>query len=133
LGESGAGKSTIASLAENCLVLGDDMNVVFKENDAYFVRAGAIGGLFYPNIDYSKKYPIKDFYWIIKANENKIESVKNQTAASKLLASLANIFWHDLPKKTADQAFKFVVEISKNIPVSLLYFKKSSEIFDYVK
>jgi hypothetical protein len=132
LGHSGAGKSTVVELRDGRDHLSDDMNLIIKEDGKYFVQAGAIGGLFFEKVDYAKKIPVKSLNWLIQDNQFKRERLTPSKSYMKAMASVSNIFWHSLPKKETDKIMEMTLDISKELPMYSVKFKKEKELWNYV-
>ena len=132
LGHSGAGKTTITSLSGSRKILGDDMNLL-SLNDNIYAQAGAIGGYFKPQVNYSEEFPIKSFNWIVQSNENRRIKLSIAEARSKIMASVSNIFWDSLSKAQTEFIFNTVLEASQKIPVYELHFKKESSFWDLIE
>lgn len=130
LGHSGAGKSTIASMANGRKILGDDMNLLqFEKNLAY---PGAIGGLFIDGVDYNDSFEIAGFYWLNQDSKNELSPISTAKAHSKLLASVTNLFWDSLNQEQIQKIMEITFEISTSIPSYQLNFTKSSEFWELI-
>lgn len=132
LGHSGAGKSTVVELRDGRDHLSDDMNLIIKENGKYFVQAGAIGGLFFERVDYAKKIPVKSLNWLIQDKLFKKEKLSPTKSYMKAMASVSNIFWHSLPKNETDKIMEMALDITKDLPMYSVQFKKEKELWNYV-
>jgi hypothetical protein len=130
LGHSGAGKSTIASMAQGRKILGDDMNLLqFKENLAY---PGAIGGLFIDGVNYNDSFEIEGFYWLNQDSKNEVSAMSKAKAHSKLLASVTNLFWDSLSDEKIQKIMEITYNISSEIPSYELNFTKSSDFWELI-
>ena len=132
MGHSGAGKSTIANMAkrENFHVLGDDMNLLHQHsNGEVKISAGAIGGNFYPDVNYNRRYPIAEIFWIIQSDRNDKVELDKPNSILKLTASITNIFWEKLNEVELQQVLESVTNITEKKKVSELFFQKTPEVF----
>ena len=133
LGHSGAGKSTIASLSEDRAILGDDMNIILKEDGKFFAMPGAIGGLFFKDAKYDQKYEIAGFYWLEQSARNKKIELSLPKAIAKLTASVTNVFWETLSEKEITRIMEFNLDVIHNYPFYALEFKKDSSFWDIIE
>ena len=133
LGHSGAGKSTIASLAGDRMVLGDDMNVMRVLNGTIFAKAGGLGGMSFESTDFENEYPVAGFYWLKQDIVNKKVKLKTASSVSKLLASFANVFWEYMTKEERAFLIEEASKVAEICPFYELHFKKEEECWDYVK
>jgi hypothetical protein len=133
LGHSGAGKSTMVSLSNNREHLSDDMNLVIKKDNEYYVQAGAIGGLFFDKVDYSKLYPIDSFSWLIQDSEFKSNKLSQTKSYIKAMSSVSNVFWESLEEHSTQLIMDTVKDITEKISFYDLHFKKDEEVWNYVE
>ena len=133
LGHSGAGKSTMVALREDRPHLSDDMNLIFKRDGKFYVSAGAIGGLFFDKVDYSKAYPISSFSWIVQSSNNQSTKLSNSKAYLKAMASVSNVFWDTLDDIKAKEIMNFIKELTITIDFYELEFQKNEKVWDHVE
>lgn len=133
LGHSGAGKTTITELSSPRKILGDDMNLLSLDKTGLRAQAGAIGGYFKPQVNYSDSFPIKSFNWIIQSQENKRVKLSTAQARTKLMASVSNIFWESLDREQTDFIFETVMKAVSEVPVYELHFKKDSSFWNTIE
>lgn len=133
LGHSGAGKSTMAKLGGERIVLGDDMNVLHLKNETLYARAGGLGGLNFVNTDYVKDYPVAGFYWLKQSNLNKRSQMDPSKGATKLLASFANVFWESLHENDRSVLMNLSIKVSELAPFFSFEFKKEEECWNHVR
>jgi hypothetical protein len=133
LGHSGAGKSTMVSLRDKREHLSDDMNLIFKENGSYYVSAGAIGGLFFDQVDYSKSYPISSFSWIVQSKINKSTRLNDTKSYLKAMASVSNVFWDSLDDNSSEKIMNFVKDLISEVNFFELQFQKDKSVWNYVE
>lgn len=132
LGHSGAGKSTISDLAGDRIVLGDDMNLLSFEGGEIYAQAGAIGGKFYPDVDYSKKYKIDNFYCLNQGDENIVVSMGKSKALLKIISSFANLFWEEITKEEKDHCLDLAKEIVTKFNFYKLTFVKDKSVYEVI-
>lgn len=132
LGHSGAGKSTVASLSGERIVLGDDMNVMRFDGEKAYAKAGGLGGLSFSNTDYEKEFEVAGFYWLEQSNKTKVSRLSASKGAIKILASLANIFWDNMKTDRRDELLDLALNISSKVRFSQLDFKKDKEFWNHV-
>lgn len=132
LGHSGAGKSTLATLSGNRMVLGDDMNVMRLENGKVFARAGGLGGMSFKSTDFENEYPVAGFHWLIQDDKNLKHKMKSSQAVSKLLASLANVFWEFLSDSEKESLMDLAMNVVSASEFNELHFTKTQECWNNV-
>lgn len=110
-GPSGAGKTTISSLAPRSRVLGDDMNVLKIENGKCWAQAGALGQALTNSKEYGKWYPVVGLYWLEKSRAVQLESLSQSDQFLKLSSSIANVFWPHLTMKEVEMIMRGVTDI----------------------
>lgn len=130
LGHSGAGKSTVASMAQGRKILGDDMNLLHF--DKLLAYPGAIGGLFIDGVDYNDSFEIEGFYWLNQDDKNEISQLSTAKSHSKLLASVTNLFWDSLTQEQIQNIMETTFHITQEIPSYQLNFTKSSEFWELI-
>jgi hypothetical protein len=91
LGPSGAGKTTVTELSSPRTVLGDDMNLLLiDKNKQVRCAPGAVGGLYQPQVDIDKTFPVDGFYWLTQSSEHKLYQVHKTKQFQYLYSSIAN-------------------------------------------
>lgn len=134
LGPSGAGKSTIASLSEERLLLGDDMNVLSKDQGQFWAQAGAFGGRSSPKTIIWKKYPIGGFFWLKKGTTVNCRKVSLSQSALKIVVSCSHLFWKDKHDPRIEQkVLNLATEISQRYPICELEFNLTKEFWEHVE
>jgi hypothetical protein len=131
LGPSGAGKTTIASLARDHLVLSDDMNLLdFSLRPKIY--PGGVGGLYKPEVSIAKGFNIRTGYWIIQSNVHEVRELSRKKQAQYLLASLANISWQSVSSVKSQMILDSVEKILDLLTIKELHFKKDSHFWDII-
>ncbi|MFT6070228.1 MAG: hypothetical protein ACJAT2_001777 [Bacteriovoracaceae bacterium] len=132
LGHSGAGKSTVASLSGDRIVLGDDMNVMRFDGEKAFAKSGGLGGLSFTNTDYENEFEVAGFYWLKQSSKSDRKKLSASNGATKILASLANIFWENMVDKRRGELLDLSLEIASKTNFYQLEFKKDEEFWNHV-
>ncbi len=132
LGASGAGKSTVASLSGQRIVLGDDMNVMRFDGEKVYAKSGGLGGLSFSNTDYVNEFEVAGFFWLKQSTQSSRTKVSASSGATKILASLANIFWELMPYKRREELLELSLQIASKSNFYQLEFKKDGEFWNYV-
>lgn len=132
LGHSGAGKSTLATLSGERMVLGDDMNVMRIENGKIFARAGGLGGMSFEGTDFDNEFPVEGFYWLIQDSVDLKKPLNKSQAVSKLLASLANVFWEFMNIKEKETLLDLATTVVDASSFNELHFTKTEECWKNV-
>lgn len=128
-GISGAGKTTIASLAPpDAALLTDEISYVARANGRYI----ALGTPFYGELarpGENLRAPIEALYLLAKGPENKIEEMEGAAAVRGLLANI--LFFARDPefvKLVFDTAFDFV----NRVPVRRLTFVPDASVWELI-
>ena len=132
LGHSGAGKSTIASLSGDRIILGDDMNVMRFDGKKAYARSGGLGGLSFTNTDFDNEFEVEGFFWLEQSKESKKTKMSPSQGATKLLASLANIFWESMPEKKREELLDLALNVSVETEFYHLEFTKDERFWKNV-
>lgn len=132
LGESGAGKSTIASFRSRKKILGDDMNVIKIQDGQCWAQAGALGQAILNPAEYSHWYPVKALFWLKKADRLEISKMDKAAQLRCLSTSVANVFWNQLPLDQTQKIFGFTWELLKHATVYQLSFPKQERLWSEI-
>lgn len=132
LGHSGAGKSTVAKLSGDRIVLGDDMNVMRIKNGKVYARAGGLGGLSFESTNFDEEFPVEGFYWLSQSDEDEKLPLNASIAVTKFLASLANVFWENLEDAQKEKLMSLGLEVATVSPFYELKFTKTEECWNNV-
>ncbi len=130
LGESGAGKSTIASYRARKKILGDDMNVIKIKDGQCWAQAGALGQAILNPAEYSNWYPVKTLFWLKKAEKLEITPMDKAAQLRCLSTSVANVFWDQLPAVQTQKIFHFTWDLLKYTAVYQLAFPKRERLWN---
>jgi len=132
LGHSGFGKTTVASLADDRLVLGDDMNVIFIDRHVT-VKQAFLGGVIIPKIENVSTYPIKAIYWLKQSTSVDVIPLTTITGLQKLVASAANIFIGAQKQVHVKQVMELAMKIIEHVPCYELRFQKNKEFWNVIE
>lgn len=132
LGESGAGKSTIASFRPRKKILGDDMNVIKVKDGKCWAQAGALGQAILNPSEYSNWYPVKSLFWLKKSEKLAITKMDKAAQLRCLSTSVANVFWNQLPSDQTQKIFGFTWELLKHTSVYELSFPKKEHLWNEI-
>jgi hypothetical protein len=133
LGHSGAGKTTITTLAGNRVCLGDDMNLLQCIDDEFYISAGAIGGTTDHTEIIEQKFPLKYAFWLKQSDKIEINIMTQSLSAAKYLASMSNLFWDSLNNEEISFLMNYSVKLAKKISLYELDFTKDQEFWNYVE
>lgn len=133
LGYSGAGKTTIASLAGDRLILGDDMNRVLIKNQSVYASAGSVGGAFKPVNEALREYEVERVYWLKQANENQISQIPLVSSYQKLFSSLVGWNWIQEDKRIEEKMLNFAELILNKVQLKELNFKKDTSVWSFLE
>lgn len=130
LGPSGAGKTTIASLARSPhLVLGDDMNVLKFTDNNFVAEAGALGQRISEPRLFGQEFPVKAFFWLKQSRDCRLQQVENSKSARYLLSSCANLFWQEDGSRISEPVLSMISKINTEIPLYELDFDLSGQVW----
>jgi hypothetical protein len=131
LGPSGAGKTTITELSTPRTILGDDMNLVkITESNQIQCSPGAVGGLYWPQVDLDESFSIAGIYWITQSkSENKLLQISKTKQFQYLYSSIANIAWENTSEKFLTDSWNFTQKILDNFEIKNLHFKKDASFW----
>lgn len=129
LGPSGAGKTTISSLAPRKRVLGDDMNVLKIENGKCWAQAGALGQAITNPEEYSAWYPVEGIYWLEKAPSVEVHTLSKADQYLKLSSSVANVFWPQLSSVEIQMIMSGITEILSRVELKKLMFPIDKDVW----
>lgn len=132
LGPSGAGKTTITELSSPRVILGDDMNLVkVTQDNRLKCSPGAVGGLYWPQVDLDESFPIAGFYWITQSkNENKLSTLSKTKQFQYLYSSIANIAWENSSEQFISDSWDFTQFVLNNYDIKNLHFKKDNSFWN---
>ena len=132
LGPSGAGKTTITRLAQNRLVLGDDMNVLSLEENGARVELGFFGQGIESPIPLGFQIPLQDLYFLKQSSQDGVRLLPKTEAARKFAASCANLFWPQMGEDLSPKVFKLAIQVAESLPCYELEFTLSGRFWNYV-
>jgi hypothetical protein len=129
IGKSGAGKTTIASMAEDRLVLGDDMNVLEVKNGELYIEPAMLGQRIQNSQTYNHKFKVKNIYWPIQDTTNYIREIPSSEIALKIVSSMVNIYWPHQNKQVVKKSLQLMNSIKEIGQFSYLHFTRSKEFW----
>lgn len=129
LGESGAGKSTTASMAEDRLVVGDDINIYKVTENGIFAQSSFLGGNRKYKAPYENQYKVSDFYWLYQDSHTWFRPIDKATFAKRMMMSV--ILWTGNPDiLTPDQrVFSLVMKMAAQTSFFNMGFNKANNNF----
>jgi hypothetical protein len=131
LGESGAGKSTIATLSSELgiPVLAEDRVFILNKSNTYLLAAGPHPSTKYTK--YSKLRPnLRGIFLLVKDTHNYIIPTKHSLAAKSLFASFfQNSASGYLPASAIELAFKTISCVARQVPTFELHFCKTPDFW----
>lgn len=129
LGPSGAGKTTITELGKPRLILSDDMNLIDFSKNKPLACAGGVGGLYKPEVELDRSFPIKKMFWLNQSTSNSIEDLSRLKQVQLMLSSFANLPWKNFTYDSQEQSFNCAEKIISTLSLELLNFKKEAEVW----
>ncbi len=127
-GPSGTGKSTVATISENCgnTVLDEDMVVVYNSDNGRF-SANAWGYSTMPSC-----LPIRGFFYLVKDHINSMKPLPKHHASRKVWEQSFHIPGPALPGEMKRKLFTRSSEFARNIPGYELHFRKSPDFWKLI-
>jgi len=129
MGKSGAGKTTIAAMADDRLVLGDDMNILEASNHQLYIEAARLGQRIQNPKTYEKKFKVRKIFCPVQDTRNFIVPIPQHEVGLKIISSMANIFWPNQDKQVISDSLKLVEQIKKLGNFYYLHFTRSKEFW----
>jgi hypothetical protein len=129
-GVSGAGKTTIASLAPaDVALLTDEISYVVKKPDGYFAFGTPFAGEL-ARVGENLCAPIAEVFLLAQGGENKIEPLDSSTAARMLLRN--TLFFAEDPS-LVNAVFQSVCEFVRQVPVHRLTFLPDAKVWELIQ
>lgn len=129
-GASGAGKTTISSLApKDATLLTDEISYLRREGDGYIAHGTPFAGeLARPGENIQA--PLAALYLLRQGPENRIEPLKESEAVRRVMENVL-FFAHDA--ELVDRVFESVCELVKRVPVQHLTFYPDGRVWDLIQ
>jgi hypothetical protein len=129
-GVSGAGKTTISSLAPpDVSLLTDEISYVVKQPSQYFAFGTPFAGEL-ARLGENLCAPIAEVFLLAKGIENSIEPLDTAVAARALLRNV--LFFAEDPE-LVDAVFQSVCEFVRRVPVRRLTFRPDSTVWELIQ
>jgi len=133
LGPSGAGKTTITELGIPRPILSDDMNLIDFSKGKPLAYAGGVGGLYKPEVELDRSFPIKKMFWLNQDTSNSIKDLPKLKQVQFILSSFANLPWKNFSNDSQELSFNCAEKIISSIPLELLNFKKEADVWKTIE
>lgn len=133
LGPSGAGKTTIASLAEGFRILGDDMNILEFIDGAPYISASGMGQRFENPGLYGQQFLVKKFFWLKQSTHTRQTRMDSSMQYTHILASFANLFWDQLSESEISKVQSVANKFLQTSNFYQLEFPKVSGVWNDIK
>ena len=129
-GVSGAGKTTIASLAPpDVSLLTDEISYVVKKSGAYLAFGTPFAGEL-ARIGENLRAPIAEVFLLAQGGDNKIEPLDEKKAARALLRNI--LFFAEDPA-LVNAVFDSACEFVRRVPVRRLTFKPDAKVWELIQ
>ena len=132
LGESGAGKTSIAGLAQGRKVLGDDMNVLHVSDNGVTIETAALGQSLPSTVKLGQCYPVAGFYWLKKGSAVGTKKLSPSQARLKMIASCRSLYWESLVKESLELVVPIVETALSRIPLYELEFTLDGKLWEHL-
>lgn len=133
LGYSGAGKTTMTSLAGNREILGDDMNRLYFDNERVYAGAGGVGGAFEPSVSIDQGFPVAALFWLKQSDRNSIQQLSKIVTFQHLFSSFVGWSWEATDKPLQQRMMRFIEQAADSLPMYELEFTKSETIWNEIE
>ncbi|MFZ0820480.1 MAG: hypothetical protein WAM91_10445 [Candidatus Acidiferrales bacterium] len=128
-GVSGAGKTTISSLAPHDVsLLTDEISYVVKRPGGYFAFGTPFAGEL-ARIGENLRAPIAEVFLLAQGNDNKIESLDEKIAVQALLRNI--LFFAEDPE-LVNAVFESACEFARRVPVRRLTFRPDAKVWELI-
>ncbi len=127
LGHSGAGKSTIASLAGGRTVLGDDINLIRVGDLATTAEAALLGQARFDPANLDKRSTVAGFYWLKQSPQVAARALEPGEAARALLHSCLLS-----DPAMAPELMELLARIVRQVPGFELSFRKDADFWEVI-
>jgi len=135
MGDSGAGKSTIARLCLECCVFSDDGPIFFRQNGEYrvypspFQQIDPINGLDKKIIRMNAR--VKGLYFLNKDSRVFLKNISKKMAFSMILKRHIHFFSY-LSARAKSVLFDLFFDVCNNIPIYNLHFGKDQDVWKVI-
>ncbi len=135
MGDSGAGKSTIARLCPECCVFSDDGPIFFRRNGEYriypspFHQIDPINGLDKKIIQMNAR--VKGLYFLNKDSRVFLKNISKKRAFSTILKRYIHFFTH-LSAQAKSEIFNLFIEVCNKFPVYDLHFRRDQDVWGVI-
>jgi hypothetical protein len=135
MGDSGAGKSTIARLCPECTVFSDDGPIFFKRNGEYrvypspFHQIDPVNGLDKKIIQMNAR--VKGLYFLIKDNQAFLRNISKKRAFSMILKRYIHFFPY-LSAQAKSAIFDLFFEVCNKFPIYDLHFRRDQDVWGVI-
>jgi hypothetical protein len=121
-GHSGAGKSTVASLSPDCLLLSDDLVLLVRRNATWMAATTPFAGTLPQGDKVAGLYPLAALHRLVQAPEDRLQPLSLAEAAGRVLSCCPFV---TRPSARQDRLFPLVEACCRAVPVHALHFTKS--------
>lgn len=135
MGDSGAGKSTIARLCPECCVFSDDGPIFFRQNGEYRVypspyhQMDPVNGLGKKIIQMNAK--VKGVYFLIKDKQAFLRNISKKRAFSMILKRYIHFFPY-LSAQAKLAIFDLFFEVCNKFPIYDLHFRRDQDVWGVI-
>ena len=135
MGDSGAGKSTIARLCPKCCVFSDDGPIFFRQNGEYrvypspFHQMDPVKGLDKKIIQMNAR--VKGVYFLIKDKQAFLRNISKKRAFSMILKRYIHFFPY-LSAQAKLAIFDLFFEVCNKFPIYDLHFRRDQDVWGVI-
>ena len=134
MGDSGAGKSTVARACAECTVLSDDSPIFRRQNGGCRVFPSPFHQMISsngPDRDTTANAEVKGFYFLAKDNRVYLEEVSKKEAISMIIKRYVHFFPY-LSTEARSTLFDILVEACHNTPTQYIHFCRDQDLLRFI-
>lgn len=135
LGDSGAGKSSLARVCQGALVLSDDSPILCKRNGNYLVfpspyhQIDPFNGLNKEVVGLCAR--VESLYFLTKDNQLYLDRISREKAISMIL-NRSILFFPYLSSRAKSTLFDLVIDLCDNLPLYDLHFRLDRDVWGFI-
>ena len=135
LGDSGAGKSSLAKVSDQAIVLSDDSPILGKQNGDYMVFSSPFHQM-KPLLGWNKEAIgrsaiVKGLYFLAKDDRLYLDRISRKEAVSKILKRYI-LFFPYISGRAKSALFDLVLELCHRLPIHNLHFCLDQDVWGLV-
>lgn len=114
-GHSGAGKTTMAKLCQDQMIIGDDMCLLEIDHGQVWVEAARVGQVYQNPNSFGHRFPVKGLFWLAKGPFVHLEKL-SMGKYPKILSSFTGLYWDELSKDELQKTMNLSRQLAELCP-----------------